>query len=188
MDITIPTNWIEIGRRPKQWFGGIIAIRNCVTGRTYFVATRNVGRRARNQIRWLTRDEHKNHELQKDWMEFPGAFHFYLVERVLAPVLLPYKKQWLIDRYAKLNLCYNLKRALPRTVPTKPRPLVERGSELELDEQSSFLHSGGEEGLQAMLDEFSTWTAKPRGVAKMINDTEMTIAWAKKQLGNACSF
>jgi hypothetical protein len=118
-------DWKPIGPRQYHlWIGGILAIVHRKTGRTYFVGTTNVGKRVRDQYRWLTSRSHHNADLQNDWTT--GGFDFYLARRVTERSSLNREKQELIDEFAKDGNCYNKKRACA-IVKERPKPSTVEG-------------------------------------------------------------
>jgi hypothetical protein len=123
MDTLTHNGWKRIGSRPSNlWSAGILAVVNKRTNKAHFVATRNVGKRVRDQHYWLEHRTHHNTELQKDWDQASNDFGFFLVKRVCKPSLLNREKQLLINQFGKEGRCYNRKRSVPirkdRPVPT----------------------------------------------------------------------
>jgi hypothetical protein len=132
MDTQFHHAWKRIGSRPSDlWSAGILAVVNQNTDKVHFVATRNVGKRVRDQHHWLTRQIHHNHELQRDWDRSQEDFEFYLVRRVFKPSMLNHEKQILIDEFSKAGQCYNRKRAEP-ILKARPKPSSIEGMLLEI--------------------------------------------------------
>ncbi len=179
----IPADWHQIGPSPRnRWHGGIIAIVNETTGRCYFVASQNVGRRTRDNARWLRRHEHHLPELQRDWDADPNAFRFYLVKQVNVPFLLRHEKQMLIDEFSKDGRCYNKKRSVAKRAPRPvPSSLPSLGVLLALDEPP--VPDVGAR-LMRFADEIdaSNWGRAALGVRARLTRGNKLIRWAQELL------
>ena len=115
---TVPwESWQKLGASVAgkgSWHGGIIAVVNVVSGRAYFVATRNVGKRLWDQRDRLAKGTHPCPTLRADWQAHPNEFEFYLVETVKVPWLLNDLKQYWINKFGSEGQCYNTKAAVDR--------------------------------------------------------------------------
>jgi hypothetical protein len=93
-----------------------------------------VGKRVRDQHRWLTSWSHHNADLQNDWTA--GDFDFYLAKRVTERSSLTREKQALIDQFAMDGRCYNRKRACPLW-KEKPKPSSVEGMLREIAQMAA---------------------------------------------------
>ena len=109
----------------RHWCPGVFAIENVPTGRRHYIGTRNVGRRVRDNMNWLSLGVHHNRALQADWTKFPDQFRLVLIQKVVVSSLINMVKQSCLDR-DRASTCgvYNRKNALPKTEKTLGCPLI----------------------------------------------------------------
>ena len=112
----VPSNWTRINPDVRGlWVPGLVAIRNAITGKAYFFAASNLGKRVRDQHALLVAGRHHCRGLQADWTANQTGFDYFVVLRADCMPRVAAAKQAEINA-ARTNGggCYNVKNSLPK--------------------------------------------------------------------------